>query len=279
MLRNLEAIHRPADLQEAVRLVQQTTAVPLGGGTQLLPASSPAVEAVVDLGRLGLTYVEVEMERVRVGATTSLQRFADDPAVQEMTQGIAGEAVRLVAARNIRGQATVGGMLAAGGGDHPLLAVLLVLEALLTLHAPELRTVAVDSLLSYRERMLGDGGLISELSIPRPAETAGWGMAHVGRTPRDRPIVFAVGRVVMTEGRCREVRLALSGVARRPVRLGQAEQHLCGAEPTPQRLEQAAGIAAAALAPPADFRGSSEYRREMAAVLARRALAQAVARY
>jgi len=60
-----------------------------------------------------------------------------------------------------------------------------------------------------------------------------------------------------------------------PLRARDAEAFLQGRPPTPENIQEAASRAAAPLNPPGDFRGSSEYRRAMAEVLARRALSQA----
>jgi carbon-monoxide dehydrogenase medium subunit len=79
------------------------------------------------------------------------------------------------------------------------------------------------------------------------------------------------------DGACYGVRIAAGGVTLRPVRLVEAEQVLEGRPPDSERFAMAAEEARARVNPPGDFRGSSEYRREMAAVLLRRALAEAAA--
>jgi carbon-monoxide dehydrogenase medium subunit len=67
-------------------------------------------------------------------------------------------------------------------------------------------------------------------------------------------------------------------VAAVPVRANDAEQLLERKSLSSERLETAAQAAANRLAPSGDFLGSAEYRREMAIVLARRALQSARAR-
>ena len=67
-------------------------------------------------------------------------------------------------------------------------------------------------------------------------------------------------------------RIALSGVGDAPVRAPEAEAMLAGAgDPRVRR----GGGAAARLCPPSDIHGSSAYRKELAAALVRRALAEA----
>jgi CO/xanthine dehydrogenase FAD-binding subunit len=275
MLPNLRAYHRPTTLDEAVRLIRPPAVVPLGGGTVLLPARDPAVEEVVDLSGLGLTYIRAGADGIRIGATTPLQHLLESPPLADLTGGHIGPVLRLTASRNLRGQATVGGTVASGGPENPFLVLLLALDAGLTVYQPEASSLSLAAFLEDRDGLLRRGALIAGLFIPTPRASYGLGFAHVGRTPRDRPIVCAAAFLHLDGGVCREVRLALGGVAEHPLRARDAEAFLQGRPPTPENIQEAASRAAAPLNPPGDFRGSSEYRRAMAEVLARRALSQA----
>ncbi len=272
MLPNLQTYHRPATLEEAIRLIRPPETVPIGGGTSLIPSRDPAVEAVVDLSALGLTYVREEEDGLHLGATTTLQHLMESPALQQRTQGLIAEVARLTASRNLRGQATIGGRVAAGGFEDPMLTLLLALDATVTLYAPEPVQMPLDQFLQGRSGLLRRGGLITELVVPGPKEGLAMGMAFVSRTPRDRPIVCAIVQSAWAEGRCIGTQVALGGVATRPIRAQAAEETLQGQEWSPEVLDRAARLAAEPLNPPGDFRGSSEYRRAMAQVLVHRAL-------
>ncbi|MBC7226079.1 MAG: FAD binding domain-containing protein [Thermoflexales bacterium] len=272
MLPNLRVYHRPESLDEAIQLIRPPAVVPLGGGTVLLPTRDPAVEEVVDLSRLGLTYIRAVEGGIRIGATTTLQHLLESPLLADRTGGQMGPALRLTASRNLRGQATVGGTIAAGGPENPLLVLLLALDARLTVYQPEPSYIPLEGFIEGRDDLLRQGALITELFIPSPSSPCRMGFAHVGRTPRDRPIVCVAAQVEVDGGICREVRLALGGVARHPLRARDAEEFLRGRPLTPENVQEAADRAALPLNPPGDFRGSPEYRRAMAGVLARRAL-------
>lgn len=276
MLPNLRAYHRPRSLEEAVRLIRPPVVVPLGGGTVLLPARDPAVEEVVNLSGLGLTYIQAGADGIRIGATTPLQHLLESPLLANLPGSHIGPVLRLTASRNLRGQATVGGTVAAGGPENPLLVLLLALDAHLTVYQPEASYLSLEEFLEGRDDLLRQGVLITELFIPSLSPSCWIGFAHVGRTPRDRPIVCAAAFLHLDGGICREVRLALGGVAERPLRVREAEEFLQGRPPTSENIQEAADRAAALLNPPGDFRGSSEYRRAIAGVLARRALSQTV---
>ncbi|MCS7178006.1 MAG: FAD binding domain-containing protein [Anaerolineae bacterium] len=275
MLPNLRAYHRPTSLEEAVQRIRPPAVVPLAGGTVLLPSRDPAVEEVVDLSGLGLTYIQVGEDGIHIGATTSLQHLLESPPLAEWTADCIGTVVRLTASRNLRGQATIGGMVMAGGPENPLLVFLLALDAGLTLYGPTPIRLSLDEFLNRRDEFRHRGVLITELVVPYPGALWGMGFAHVGRTPRDRPIVCAAAFLQQDGGLCRTARLVLGGVAERPLRAREAEAFLRNRPLKPEEFRAAARIAASPLRPPGDFRGSGEYRRAMAEVLARRALEHA----
>jgi CO/xanthine dehydrogenase FAD-binding subunit len=136
---------------------------------------------------------------------------------------------------------TLGGEVATADPESELYAALLVHEAVETA-----QTSAGETLVPLAEIEVSEKELITAVTIQRHGQTAS---DRVARTPADRPIVAVVGRRV-ADG----VLLAACGVAKRPI------------------LFNANGIDQ--LKPPADFRGSSGYRREMTAVLSQRVLAE-----
>ncbi|MBL7062965.1 MAG: hypothetical protein ISS49_01995 [Anaerolineae bacterium] len=103
---------------------------------------------------------------------------------------------------------------------------------------------------------------------------ARWGEAHVARTPADEPIVAAVAVLEMDGDVVRQARLALTSVWPEPVRLAEAAAQLVGGHLDEEGVRTVAAAVEKEVAPRGDFRGSEEYRRAMAGVLARRALEQ-----
>ncbi|GAB4537018.1 MAG: xanthine dehydrogenase family protein subunit M [Anaerolineae bacterium] len=270
MLR-INEYHRPQILDDALALLQRDeTTVPLAGGTHLLPSRAPGVRAVVDLQALGLDRLSVEGFHLHLGAMVPLQRLVETPGVGELL----AESARLEGPLTYRNSATIGGIIATGDPLSHVLIALLALEAEVHLRLPDPATVSLDRILDAPAKFL-EGGLITGVTALSAEGASGTAMARVARTPRDRPIVAVAVRVTREEGLCGGVRIALAGVADRPIRAYEAEDRLKG-QPFDKRLvDVAAATLGEHLRPPSDFKGSSEYRREMAAVLTRRALLEA----
>ena len=118
------------------------------------------------------------------------------------------------------------------------------------------------------------GEVILEVSFPDLSMATG-ALTRVSRTPRDKAIVAVAAVLMLENGVCSRVGVSLAGSNPNSVRLGQVEALLNGKALSADLLDQAASMASAQAAPPADYRGSAEYRTAMAAVLTRRALSMA----
>ena len=224
---------RPATLEAARTALRDSGAVVLGGGTVVNAAPTPEPVTVVDLQALGLDRIEVDHLWLRIGATVTLQALSEHPAVPDAVR----EAARRELPSTLRAAATVGGCVAMAEPDGELFAALLVYDALVLTAAGRELPLAVEQ--------FEQGDFIVAVEIAT-GEDCAW--ARTARTSADRAIVAAFVR----RHPVGTTRLALTGVARRPVLVD------------PDALDE--------LEPPGDFRGSPEYRRALAQTLAARAL-------
>lgn len=280
MLLNLREYHRPKTLTEALALLRRPDirTVPIGGGTQVLAEGAREVEAVVDLQDLGLNFIRLEGNTLRIGTTTPLQALVEAPESAAYGGGILATAARETAPLPLRNQRTMGGAVVGASGEQPLATVLIALEAeLIVFTEPESpRALHLEAFYDYREALRRQGMIVTEIRLPLSAAPMGASFHKVARTPADAPIVGVAVRLFRgIDGACYGVRIAVGGVASRPIRLMGVEHILEGRPPDPERFIAAARQAREQVNPPGDFRGSSEYRREMVEVLVRRALADA----
>ncbi len=255
------AIYHPKTLPEALQLLAQPDTLPLSGGTKLL--AGDVASAVVDLQYLGLNQITQTEERLNIGATLPLSEVfsaLEGHAEKSTPAGLLRQAIHQAGPNTYRNAATLGGTIASRLPDSELLAALLVLEATIALHTPELLEVNIADYLRAEARPFG---LITAITIPWQAGR--FASERVARTPRDYPIVS----ITLWQPQNKPPRLAATGLAERPFRLTSAEKHLRQGM-TPAAIDQAATAASEATTHPGDFRGDAAYRAQMAAVLTRR---------
>jgi aerobic carbon-monoxide dehydrogenase medium subunit len=225
----------------------------------------------------GLDRIEAVNGAVRLGALVT-HREAETSAVVKERIPVLAETFRRVATVRIRHMATVGGALAHADPNQDPPVTLLALGARIQIRgAGGARELPVDGFFrDYYESALAPGEIVTGVTVPVPP--AGSGTSFVKFLPRtaDDYATVAVAAVMTRDGdRCREAHVALGSVGVTPLRGSAAEAMLTG-ERVSERLLEAAGEAVkAGVDPLSDHRGSAAYKREMAAVMVRRALTQA----
>ncbi len=268
MLKNLKEYHRPRDLRQALELLRrkEINTVPLAGGTGLTLSRSPRLEAVVDLSKLGLDFVETG-EKIRLGATLTLQRMVRAPEVRGLANGALSDTAQHEAPYTVRNMATIGGTVAVAASTSGLLPLLLALDASLELDGGE-EVVALTEYLSRKSTYMHR--LITAVVFPNPAGL-GVGTYRVARLESDEPIMTAAAVVKRDGDRALLVRLALGGIQRRPIRLPKVEERMLAAGTLDGMVEVLPEVSNY-VTHRGNLRASAEYRKEVAPVAARRAL-------
>ncbi|MBI3761451.1 MAG: FAD binding domain-containing protein [Chloroflexi bacterium] len=269
--------HRPTDLPDALKLLRRrdVRTIPLVVGPKPPPNPYAEAEAVVDLSRLNLAYVNpTDNGIIHIGAMTPLQDLIDSPLLSSQANGLLPHATQHVAHYGLRHLATVGGAVLSREGPPEVLLALLALDAIVALRGNGRRGMALPDFLAADA---APGEMVAEVNFRRLPETkVGGALERVARTPRDEAIVAAVAVVELADGgACRSARVAVAGAGLRPFRATSAEKLLEGQLLDDDLLRRAAESVRSASSPVGDYRGSADYRREMAAVLAQRALTRA----
>lgn len=278
----------PTSLDEALALLQQhgDSARVVAGGTALVILMKQRLvqpELLVSLRRIPeLDAIRADNGTLHLGATATHRAVETHPVVRERWPLLA-ETFRHVATVRIRNMATVGGSLAHGdpNQDPPPALIALDARARLRSAAGEREVPVRELFLDYYETDVRPGEVLTEVLVPAPPPEAGWAwVKFLPRTADDYATVSVACLLTLEPGttRCRDVRVALGSAGTTPIRAEAAEAALRAEDVTPARLREAAQLVAEAVDPIADFRGSSEYKREMAVVWTRRALEQALAR-
>ncbi len=241
----------PRALDEALTLLagHGDRAKLLAGGQSLIPLLNFRLahpEALIDINRItDLAYIRADDGGVAMGALTR-QHAVERSEVIRARVPIVAEACRLIGHLPIRHRGTIGGNLAHADPASELPAVMLALEAQVTVASTKgARTLPADRFfLGPLSTALQPGEMLTEIRVPGlPARTGG-AFVEMARRAGDYALVGVAALVT----------LDASG------------------------LDEAASRAAAATSPSSDLHASADFRRKLARHFARQAIATAAQR-
>lgn len=268
--------HRPADLDEALRLLAaHPEAVPVAGGTDLMVAVNYRhirPTAMLDLTRLAeLREWSDDGDAIRIGSGVPYARITAELAT--VLPGLAA-AARTVGSPQIRNRGTLGGNLAtaspAGDGHPPLLAT----GAHIEIAAIDgTRTVPVTDFFTGPKRsVLQPGELITAVTVPKAAGPQQF--LKVGT--RNAMVVAVCSLAVALDLDARRLGTGIGSAGPTPLTAPDADRiELPWSRPdlfNDALAEEFGRRVAAASRPIDDVRGTAAYRRHALAVCAARAL-------
>ena len=274
--------HAPTSVEEALQLLASSDDVKvLAGGQSLIPVLKlrlAAPEVIVDLGRIeSLRGIREEGDTLVIGAMTPHDDVARSSVVAAHAL-LLSKAVRTVADPQVRHRGTFGGALAHADPAGDLLAPALALDAAFVIVGPSgSRTVpAADFFHGLFTTAIGEGEILTEVRVPKHT---GWG-AHYekfSRVAQQWAIVGVAVCVRVDSGSITQARVALTNMGPVPIRALAVEQSLVGVAVDASAIASAVAGIADGTQPPSDLNGDGDYRRHLAAVLARRAVLAAAA--
>jgi CO/xanthine dehydrogenase FAD-binding subunit len=274
-----------ASLEEATAAMA-SGARPVAGGTDLVVGArqgkAPLPERLVAIHRLEvLRGIEaVDGGGLRIGALATHEELAREQAIRERFTALA-DAAAIVGSHATRAQGTLGGNLMNASPAMETGGPLVCFEAVAELRSAEgTRSVPVAELFVGPAQTSAEAGeLLTTVEVPAPAQDTGSCYARLEYRRQMEIAVVGATAVVSLEGdRVADARIAITALAPTIHRVSEAEQALVGTDAARDAADAAAAAAAAAAAPISDVRASADYRRAMAAVIARRAIEVAVAR-
>jgi carbon-monoxide dehydrogenase medium subunit/2-furoyl-CoA dehydrogenase FAD binding subunit len=253
----------------------------LAGGQSLVPLLNlrmAEVSALVDVNRLGaLSFVKREDGMLKVGALTrhrQLEVSSEVGATHPLLTRAASEVGHLA----IRNRGTIGGSLvhADPAAEWPLAAVTLNAQLLVRSQSTSRTVSARKFFLAPLTTTIEANEMLCEIHFPGLAAPTAWGFQELCRRPGDFALAAVACQLTLDQNKaCTAVSLAVGGAHDTPLHVADAEKTLNGSRGEDEALKQAAELVAAAIDPPSDVHGSSDYRRQMVKVLTVRALKEA----
>jgi aerobic carbon-monoxide dehydrogenase medium subunit len=276
----------PRSADEAVALLAQhgDRAKVLAGGQSLVPLMNFRLaqpEVLVDVNRVAeLAYVRPVDGGLAFGALTRQHALERSSAVRAQLP-IVAEACHLIGHLPIRHRGTVGGSLAHADPASELPAVMVALEAEMTLSRKgSRRTVVADQFFTgIFSTALEAEELLTDIRVPGLPPRTGSAFVEIARRAGDFAIVGAAALMTLDgNGRVSRARLALCGAGPTPIRAREAESLLAGERPEGRVLDDAVEKMAAATDPPSDIHASAAFRKKLVRYVGRQAIELAVRR-
>lgn len=275
----------PESLDEAITLLQENKGARLlAGGQSILTEMrqhhiSPSM--LVDLRKIQtLRGIERRSDGVLcVGSMITFVEIVEDKNIQK-NYAVLVEAAQSTNDAQVRNCRTIGGTIAfnAPGADLP--AIVLALEATLTLCGPQgTRTIPATefnatSMLIERP----NDEIITSVNFPPAATGSGSAYEKFKNRANDYALCGIATSVTLTpEGTIRKCLIAVTGATRHATRLSRVEAQLHGKQATAATIA-AASQEAERLNCISDLAASAEYRASLSRTLTERSLTRATAR-
>ncbi|HXR88024.1 MAG TPA: FAD binding domain-containing protein [Stellaceae bacterium] len=276
--------HAPESVEEAVALLAEfapQNGRVLAGGQSLVPAMAFRLARpahLIDInGIAALAQLSLGTNELTIGASVRHAAF-HQPITAAPLGRLLSEVVRHIAHDPIRRRGTFCGSIAHADPASEWCCVAATLGATIVARAASgTRQIrAADFFTGVMTTALADDELLVQVKLPLlPADTRS-GFVEFSRRAGDFAIAMALATYRVENGRIAEPRLGIGGVESRPRRVVEAERVLQGGIPNAECFAAAATEAARAVTPMSDPMISADYRRDLVASLARRALEQAI---
>ena len=273
------AYERPASLADALTaLAGDGDAKPIAGGQSwclMMSLGLVAPARIVDIGSLDLAGLQRANGSVTVGALTRHRELERSDEFARYVP-LAAEAARHIGNPRVRNRGTLGGSLSHADPAAELGAVMVAQGGQAVIAGADgTRRVAFDEFFQgFFETAVQPDELLVSVELDVPPDGSGTGFVEIARRADDFALAAAAAIVTPggSEGEIADLRLALAGVADRPVRCFDAED-LCRTSGMSDQLWGDLGRAVErTIEPEDDAFTSAAYRSRLAATCAVRAV-------
>ena len=255
----------------------------LAGGHSLLPAMKLRLlepRVLIDIARIkDLNYIREEGGQIRIGAmTTHFQIETSD--LLRRTCPLLPETATNLGDMQVRNKGTIGGSLAHSdpAADWPAAVIALNAELVAASSKGDRVIKADDFFVELFTSALQSGEILREIRIPTPKGKFGHAYLKF-RHPASGFAVVGIAVALTAEGsKCGACSVGVTGVSGKAYRAKGVESAMKGASLDEKTFAAAGDHAADGVSINSDLFASSEYRKNLAQVYARRALHAASSR-
>ncbi len=279
--------HTPTSYEEASSVAVAATGLTrfLAGGTDVLVqmrAGMVLPNDLIDLKKIPGVYdiTQTDDGGWRIGVAVPGMALGKHAGLSADWPGVV-EGMELVGSTQIQGRATLAGNLCNGSPAADSVPGLVAAGATVEITGPTgTRTLAVEDVPAGPGKTnLAKGELISAILLPPRGDNAGDAyLRFIPRTEMDIAVVGCAVSLRLDGDTISEARVSLGAVAPTVILVPEAANAIIGTTLDDAAIEALVAAAQAAAKPITDKRGTTEFRVEVAGVLAKRAARIAYAR-
>ncbi len=277
----------PLSIEDAVSQMAGAagTAAILAGGTDLLVKMKGGFvdpDLIVDIKAIdGLSEIRETADGFSIGAAVPCASLGESTALTNAWPGVV-EAAKLIGSKQVQGRCTITGNLCNASPAADSVPALVAAGARASVVGPGgRRTIPVGSVATGPGKTsLAKGEIIEAILLNKRAPRSGDAyLRFIPRTEMDIAVVSAGVNLTLDEqGVVKAVRVALGAAAPTVLLVEEAAEVLIGSKLDEAALERLARACSGACRPIDDKRGTIEFRRKVAGVLAKRVAVAAYSR-
>ena len=268
----------PTTTREAVSLLakEKGKAYVLAGGTDLLVRLRMDMiepDLMVDIKRIpAMMEISKSATGFKIGAAVSGASLAKNKALVKAWPGVV-EAANLIGSDQIQGRCSMAGNLCNASPAADSVPALIAAGAKAIIVGKKRRSVAVEKFITGPGRtVLEKGEMVEAISLPaKPSASGDAYLRFIPRTEMDIAVVGVAVSLTLKKGVIEKARVSLGAVAPTPLLVKAAAAAIVGTKLDEGALQKLAAACSAACNPIDDKRGTVEYRKRVAGVLAGRA--------
>jgi len=274
---------RANTLDEALNLLAQNEdAKVLAGGHSLIPAMKLRLampSLLVDIARIkDLSYISDDGGQIRIGAMTTHYQIESSDLLKNVCP-LLPECASHIGDMQVRNKGTIGGSLAHSdpAGDWPAAILALDAELVAVSKGGERIIKAADFFVDLLTTALQPNEILREIRINKLQGRTGHAYVKMPHPASGFAVVGVAAKLSFNGGsECKSASIGITGVSSKAYRASSVEGSLTGANLDDNSIAAASAHATDGIDVNGDVFASDEYRRHLAVVYTRRAIAGAI---
>lgn len=280
---NVKEYYKPASVEEAISLLgdYQGDIKVISGATDLFTEDHKDIEALVDITKLGLSYIKEEDSFIKIGAATTIKQIQKSELIKSKFQSL-WEASKVFADHTIINTATIGGNICMSLPSSDTIPPISSMNAIYIINTPsgEKKVKAEDFTIGAKENILKTAEILTEIQIPLCEGSCGTSFEKATRNSEDLALVNGAAFIKVDEdNKVSEARVALGTVGPKVVRPKKFEDALIGLKLEDEdKIDELSELVLESISPRSSIRTTKEYRTHMSKVFSKRTVLKAYKR-